>query len=145
MTESFVGLRSVSGSTGYSTYSRTTYGGTVGWMKNRDDGSAVGGAIEVSNVGITGAARYRKWIGRRTAVDVGLGPRWEPGRIEVVDLTTSLLWSDLIGVTAAVAHDFGRGSSEFRLGVRSGSWIGVTTYAAALTGVITWLILWDPD
>jgi len=121
------------------------YGATLGWMRNTGARTAVGGVLDVSDVGVRVGPRYRRWLGSGTALDVGVGPRWEPGRIEVVELEATVGRWDLVGLTVATARDFGTGKQDFRLGIRAGRWAGLTVYGVALTGLAVFIATWDPD
>lgn len=121
------------------------YSATVGWMRNTGSRSAVGGVIQVSDIGVRIGPRLRRWLGSSYAVDVELGPRWQPGRIEVVEVEASISRWDLVGFTVATAHDFGRGGQEFRLGLRVGRWAGLTAYGIALAGLAVFAATYDPD
>jgi hypothetical protein len=122
-----------------------SYSATVGWMRNTGPRSAVGGVIQVSDVGVRIGPRLRRWLHSSYAVDVELGPRWEPGRIEVVEVEASISRWDLVGFAVAAAHDFGRGDQEFRLGMRAGRWAGLTTYGIALAGLGLFLATFESD
>ncbi len=130
------------GSSGESSFA---YGAAVGWMKNMADRRALGAVIQVSDIGVRVGPRLRFWLTPDFALDVDLGPRWEPGRIETVEAEIALGWRDLVGISIAAARDFGGNRQEFRFGVRPGSWVGLSTYAAALAGAVLVIVAYKPD
>ena len=112
------------------------FGLDVGLMRNLSPHDAVGISAGASNRYVTLGPRYRRWLSDKVALDVGLSAAWEPGRIEIVELHTAIMYGDRVGLWVNAAPDFGRGEHALALGIRAGSEAGLVTYGAAATAVI---------
>lgn len=112
----------------------------VGLMRNLSPNDALGIIAGVNNRYVSLGPRYRRWLSDRVALDVGLSAAWEPGRIEIVELHTAIMYGDRIGLWVNVAPDFGRGTQALSLGIRAGAEPGVITYGAAAATVVIFVV-----
>lgn len=145
VTESFLGARTREGVYDGSPEYAFAYGATLGWLKNMNERRALGATIQVTDAGVRVGPRLRVWLRAGSAIDIDFGPRWEPGRIEILEAEVSFSRWDLVGVSLATATDLNSGFQEFRFGVRPGSWAGVSTYAVALAGLVYFVATFEAD
>ena len=120
----------------------------LGYMRNLDPGSAVGGSIFLSAEGVVEDSwaafglrpRYRRWLSRQTSLDaalavggvVGTSGSADGGLLVHAELTFGA-W-DLVGITVGIAFASSGDDSGVHplLGIRFGSWIGSGLMAAGL-------------
>lgn len=115
----------------------------IGWMRNLSPKVAVGGGVAAGDSFVSLRPRYRRWVTPKTSVDGIVGVRWEPGRIEILELQVGLSRSDLVGVWTGPVIDFGQSRFAWTGGVKVGSYAGVTTYVLALAGLTYFVLTFD--
>ena len=120
----------------------------LGYMRNLDQGSAVGGSVFLSAetviednwVAFGVRPRYRRWLSRKTSLDATLAlgsyqntaDSEDDGFLANAALTFGA-W-DLVGITVGIAFASSGDDSGVHplLGIRFGSWIGSGLMAAGL-------------
>ena len=131
---------------------------SVGMMRNRGTSSALGGLLAVSTDDATGfdvrraEGRYRRWIGTRAGVDVGLGlaQKWVYSEIDDKDVRARGLTAGLgvnvgyIGVDARI--DALRGGGQPRnaafLGVHANSQAASIAMGALALATLALFLAW---
>jgi hypothetical protein len=128
----------------------------LGYMRNLDPGSAVGGSIFLSAEGVVEDSwvafglrpRYRRWLSRQTSLDAALAVGGVAGTSGSTDggllVHTELTFGawDLVGITVGVAYSSAAYDSNLHplAAIRFGSWIGSGLMAAGLaSGVVAGL------
>jgi len=103
----------------------------LGWMRRVSDRTAVGGTVGVGYNGegfVALRPRLRRWITPTIGLDVAVGVRWTPGRIETVELLGGMSVGEWVGVVAGPTFDLGQPGLGLVAAGRASSYAGLAGY-----------------